>query len=296
MCDREPLRRHRGLLELTANVNSTVHVGAALVLLLAASAARADDVLPIEPVTVLVSDFEVNGTRIIDDDTAREIVASRLRRLAGKIHVRSLGEVQSSLDKAALAQMLGAESTGDLESIARYIEVDRIVSGRVVDVAGVTDVSIRLFHVSEGVMELSLSRRVKAGADPSLVLTVLEALADHLLAYMISAYTDGAPSKAFENLKAKKIALRPPAKANTPVVDAAPRSKRGIGTPIGAFFVGAGAGGLALGGLLVPVDEDATFGTNLGLVGQVAIPAAVLLGGAIMLATGATMLVLDGLE
>jgi len=294
MHHRERVRRPLPLLQLNALALVVPLVGVLFV-----GAARADAA---PPVTVLVSDFDVVGSTAIDGETAREVVASRLRRLAGKIDVRSVGEVQSSLDKAALAQMLGGESAEDLESIQRYVQVDRIVTGRVVDVAGVTDVSIRLFHVTEGVMELALSRRVKAGVDPAIVLTVLEGLADHLLAYVVKAYTDGKASQAFEDLKSKKIALRP-AKDSAPK-DTAPAvtppatttTARGIGTPIGAFLVGAGAGLLGIGGLLVPVDEDQTFGTNLGLVGQVAIPASALALGAVVLGAGAVMLVVDGME
>lgn len=291
MHHRERVRRPLSLLQLKLRPMRSL---ALVVAALASTAVHAEEP---SPVTVLVSDFDVVGSTTIDGETAREVVASRLRRLAGKIDVRSVGEVQSSLDKAALAQMLGGESAEDLESIQRYVQVDRIVTGRVVDVAGVTDVSIRLFHVTEGVMELALSRRVKAGADPALVLTVLEGLADHLLAYVIKAYTDGKASKAFDDLKSKKIALRP-AKEKAAETPPPPPSTtaRGIGTPIGAFLIGAGAGLLGIGGLLVPVDEDATFGTNLGLVGQIAIPASALALGAVVLGTGAVIFVVDGIE
>src|SRR5690606_25311299 len=103
------------------------------------------------------------------------------------LDVRSLAEVKATLDQQGLNQLLGGEGEG-LEKLGAYVDADRVVFGRISKAGGVTEVSVRVFHVKEGVMELAVSRRIRAGAPDSLVLSVVDALADRLTVWALDTY------------------------------------------------------------------------------------------------------------
>ena len=191
----------------------------------------------------LVTDIVIGEGVGVDKDAARDVLANRFGRLKDKIEVRSLSEVKSTLDRAAMAQMLGtSDSDGDLAKVAEYVVVDRIVFGRIAQVAGVTEVQVKIFNTKDGVTEAGYSRRLKAGAPPQLVLTLLDSLADSLLAFAIDAYTDAAPDAKFLALKDKKLTPRATA------IAASPWSMLGV---VGGAVAGAGVGAGALGGYVL---------------------------------------------
>lgn len=224
----------------------------------------------------LVTEIVVAEGVAVDKDAARDVLANRFGRLKDKIEVRSLAEVKSTLDRAAMAQMLGSSDTdADLAKISEYVVVDRLVFGRISQVAGVVEVQVKIFNTRDGVTEAGYSRRLKAGAPPQLVLTLLDTLADSLLAFAVDAYTDAAPSSKFEALKNQKLA--PP----TAVAAASPWSMLGV---VGGVVAGAGVGAGALGGYVLGSGQgDGTLGLVLAGAGA----------GAAAVGTG--LIVVDGL-
>lgn len=224
----------------------------------------------------LVTEIVVGEGVGVDKDAARDVLANRFGRLKDKIEVRSLAEVKSTLDRAAMAQMLGtSESDGDLAKISEYVVVDRLVFGRITQVAGVVEVQVKIFNTKDGVTEAGYSRRLKAGAPPQLILTLLDTLADSLLAFAVDAYTDAQPDAKFLALKDKK--LSPP----TAAVAASPWSMLGV---VGGVVAGAGVGAGALGGYVLGSGQgDATMGMVLAGAGA----------GAAVVGTG--LIVIDGL-
>jgi len=209
--------------------------------LLCPSAVRAEE--QAKPV-FLVTDVVVDDGVPIDKDAARDALAQRFGRIKDKIEVRSMGEVKSTMDKAAMAQMLGADSP-ELSKLGEYVQVDRIVFGRIHQVAGVTEVQVKLFNAKDAVVEWSASRRLKAGAPGSLILTLLDSLGDGLLSFVLDTYTDGAPSAAFTALSNKKITHNAPAAT----VAAAPKSPWGMLGVVGGVVAGAGIGVATVGGI-----------------------------------------------
>jgi hypothetical protein len=227
----------------------------------------------------LVTDIVVDEGVAIDKDAARDVLAKRFGRIKDKLEVRSLSEVKSTLDRAAMAQMLGSSSSdAELQKIGEYVATDRLVFGRIANVAGVTDVQVKIFNAKEGVTEIALSRRLKAGAPPQLVLTLLDTLADGLAAFAIDTYTDGAPSAAFMELKNKKIVRAPVEEAQEP---ASPWSMLGV---VGGVVAGAGIGAGALGGYALGSGQGDQQ-TGIILLGAGA--------GALLVGTG--LVVVDGL-
>ncbi|MBI1946712.1 MAG: hypothetical protein HYS27_13525 [Deltaproteobacteria bacterium] len=226
----------------------------------------------------LVTDVVVGEGLGIDKDAARDVLANRFGRLKDKIEVRSLSEVKSTLDRAAMAQMLGTtESDGDLAKIGEYVVVDRIVFGRIAQVAGVTEVQVKIFNTKDGVTEAGYSRRLKAGAPPQLVLTLLDSLADSLLAFAVDAYTDAAPDAKFLALKDKKLTPRQTA------VAASPWSMLGV---VGGVVAGAGVGVGALGGHVLANTGEGDPTTGLIILGVGA--GATLVGTGLVVADGLT--------
>jgi hypothetical protein len=208
-----------------------------------AHAARAED----QPKPVfLVTDVVVDDGVPIDKDAARDALAQRFGRIKDKIEVRSMGEVKSTLDKAAMAQMLGSNDT-DLSKLTDYVQVDRIVFGRIHQVAGVTEVQVKLFNAKDAVVEWSASRRLKAGAPGSLILTLLDSLGDGLLSFVLDTYTDGAPSAAFTALQNKKIEHHAPAAAAA--ASAPAKNPWGMLGVVGGVVAGAGIGVATVGGI-----------------------------------------------
>jgi hypothetical protein len=168
-----------------------------------APAEEADD----KRISFLVTEVQVSGQVGLDAEDARDLLANRFGRLQDKVEVRSMGDVKTSLDQAALLAALGGDGA-EIESITGMLDVDRVVYGRIARIGTVIDVSVRVVNVREGSVEMAMSRRLKAGTDPSLTLAVLDRQADKLLAWVIETYTDGAPSDAFVALKDKKLKPR----------------------------------------------------------------------------------------
>jgi hypothetical protein len=235
-----------------------------------------DEAKPVFLVTEVVVDEGV----AIDKDAARDALATRFGRIKDKLEVRSLGEVKTTLDRAAMAQMLGSGATdADLAKIGEYVATDRLVFGRIANVSGVTEVQVKIFNAKEGVTEIALSRRLKAGAPPQLVLTLLDTLADGLLAFAIDTYTDGAPSEAFMKMKNKKLT---PIKHDE-AEQAAPSTWSMLGV-VGGVVAGAGVGAGALGGYAMGSGQGDQQ-TGIILLGA----------GAGALVVGSALVVIDGL-
>jgi hypothetical protein len=241
--------------------------------MLTSMAARADAPVPeatvieaetpsAEPV-FLVTEVTVQDGIGIEKDAARDALSTRFGRLREKIEVRSIGELKSSLDAAALAQMLGAASNNaaggdaDLQKLTDYVQVDRLVFGRIAEVGGVIEVQARIFNTREGSTEIALSRRLKTDAPRQLVLTVLDGIADGLAGYALDTYTDGAPSAAFSKLSQQKLGRRAPGRGTDGSdrgVDGASRwSMLGV---TGGVLAGAGLGAGALAGVTFAADAD----------------------------------------
>jgi hypothetical protein len=237
-----------------------------------APAAAAENAKPV----FLVTEVVVGEGIAIDKDAARDVLANRFGRLKDKIEVRSLGEVKTTLDRAAVAQMLGtSDSDADLAKIAQYVVVDRLVFGRITQVAGVVEVQVKIFNTKDGVTEAGYSRRLKAGAPPQLVLTLLDTLADNLLAFAVDAYTDAKPSAKFQALQEHKL---------TPTAPAAPASPWSMLGVVGGVVAGAGLGAGAVGGYVLGSGQgDPTLGLVLAGAGA----------GAALVGTG--LIVVDGL-
>lgn len=264
MQDGELVRRSAGVLGnrgLTALATFTAAVLATLPARAMSDETVAGELSPSDAKPVfLVTEVVVGEGLPIDKDSARDVLANRFGRLKDKIEVRSLAEVKSTLDKAAMAQMLGtSDSDADLAKISEYVVVDRLVFGRITQVAGVVEVQVKIFNTRDGVTEAGYSRRLKAGAPPQLVLTLLDTLADNLLAFAVDAYTDAKPDAKFEALKNKK--LSPPAA----VASSSPWSMLGV---VGGVVAGAGVGAGALGGYVLGSGQgDATLGLVLAGAG-----------------------------
>jgi hypothetical protein len=190
--------------------------------------------------------------------------------------VRSTAEARASIDAAALAQLTGAGSDEDLARIEQYVQVDRLVLGRVGAVGGVVDVQVKLFNAKEGVTEVAFARRLGKDADRAVTLALLDALADSLLAWTIEHYTAGGPSAEGAAMKGRKLDRRRPDAA---VASSSPWSTTGV--------VGGAAGGLGLGVLGAGIYGgvvDGDFGAvDIGMVGA----------GAVALVLGATAVSVD---
>jgi hypothetical protein len=229
---------------------------------------------PVFLVTEVVVGDDVVG---VDKEAARDALVLRFGRLKEKIEVRSLSEAKASLDAAALQQLLGSEEQADLDKIQGYVQVDRIVFGRISTIAGITEVQVRVYNVTEGVAEVGFARRLKASSPPSMVLTMLDTLADSLLAWTINTYTDGEMSAKASALANKKLGGKKPAAAD--VVEA-PSSSRfsWLGT-VGGIGFGAGAAAAGVGAYQALSDNDASTadialigaGAAVGLIGAIAV-------------------------
>lgn len=242
----------------------------------AAAPAPAEDAKPV----FLVTDVVVADGIDIDKEAARDALANRFGRLKDKIEVRSLAEVKTTLDRAAMAQMLGSSgSDEEVSKIGEYVQVDRLIFGRIHQVAGVTEVQVKLFNAKEGVTEMALSRRLKAGAPPQLILTLLDSLADGMLSWVLDTYTDGAPSEGFAKLKNKKI-VREPKEAESP------EGGMGMLGVVGGVVAGAGVGVATVGGIGL---------TNEGnQAGDLPVILAASGAGAVLL--GTTLIIIDGIN
>ncbi len=228
----------------------------------------------------LVTDVAIDGDVGIDGETAQKALAQRFGRLKGKIEVRSMTEARAGIDAAALAQLLGEADDDKLMKLEEYVKVDRVVFGRIAKKAGITTLTVALFNTAEGVAEASFQRRLKEDAASSMVLTVLDKLADTLLAFVLDNYTDGARSA-----KAEALANKKPTKAAA-VDDNAPRAPLSWWSAIGGLTIGAGLGSL---GVVTydtviagePIDDSANL--------------AWLITGSALVAAGTTVIIIDAL-
>jgi hypothetical protein len=219
----------------------------------------------------LVTDVVVGDGLPIEKDTARDVLATRFGRIKDKLDVRSMAEARASVDAAALAQLMGGGSDEDMARIENYMQVDRLVLGRVSSIGGVVDLQVKVFNVREGVTEVGFARRLGKNADRTMVLTMLDTLADSLLAWTIQTYTDGAPSTAAQGLKNKKLARKPEPEALAS--SSSPWSGTGV---LGGVVAGAGAGLLGVGLYEAFADNDVS---NLDIGLLAAGGAALLVGG-----------------
>lgn len=278
MPHREGLRRPRHL--LVGQLMKAAALGAVVALLASTSAAAQTSVTDDKPV-FLVADLIVGEGVAIDKDAAREVLASRFGRLKDKLEVRSMAEAKATIDAVAMAQLMGSGNDEDLARVEGYLQVDRLVIGRVTQVAGVTDIQVKVFNTKEGVTEVSFARRLGKNAEPSLVLTLLDTLADSLLAWTIDTYTDGSMSAAATKLANKK--LTPTTKKTTPADGPSPWSFTGVAGGLG-LGVGVGAAGVGVyNALALPPDGGGGFNTaNIALIG---------VGGAVALLGGTAIAV-----
>ena len=217
----------------------------------------------------LVTDVVVADGVAIDREVARDVLATRFGRLKDKIEVRSMAEAKATLDAAALAQLLGSGDENQLARVEGYVNVDRVVFGRISTVAGVVDVQVKVFNVREGVTEVGFARRLKAGASPTMVLTLLDSLADSLLAWTINTYTDAAPSAAANKLAGKKLGGTPAASA----VVAASSPWSAVGA-LGGLGLGLGLGAGGVGVYNAVVDNDASS-IDVAVIGAGAVVATI---------------------
>ncbi|MDP2340189.1 MAG: hypothetical protein Q8O67_04460 [Deltaproteobacteria bacterium] len=239
----------------------------------AQSGAPADGAKPI----FLVADVVVGEGVPIAKDAARDVLATRFGRLKDKIEVRSFAEAKASIDAVAMAQMMGSGDDADLARIESYMQVDRLVIGRVTQIAGTIDLQVKVFNVKEGVTEVAFARRLGKNADRSLILTMLDTLADSLLAWTIDNYTDGSLSKEATAMKAKKLGgKKPEAVASS---SSSPWSTLGI---VGAIGIGVGAGAASMG---------SANGIANGVLSNTDVGA--LVGGGVVLALGITLVTID---
>jgi hypothetical protein len=229
----------------------------------------------------LVTDVVVADDVGIDREVARDVLATRFGRIKDKIEVRSMAEAKAGMDAAALAQLLGEGDDDALAKVEQYVQVDRIVFGRIAKVAGVIDLQVKVFNVKESVTEVGFARRLAAGAPPSMVLTLLDTLADSLLAWTLNTYTDGSRSASAEKLAGKKLT---PKKDGAEVPAPAPSGSRfsWLGT-VGGLGLGLGAGAAAAAGYSA-LEND-------GVVGET--ETALLITGGVVGALGAGVLVVD---
>lgn len=227
----------------------------------------------------LVTDIIVEDGVGISSEGARDALAARFGRMRDKIDVRSLSEVKATLDQQGLNQLLGGEGDG-LQKLGDYVDADRVVFGRIHKVGGVTEVAVRVFNVREGVMEMAMSRRLKAGANDALVLSIVDALADRLTVWALNTYGDAAPSSKFAEMQGKKVNKGGGAGASA---GDSPWSFLGVG---GGALAGVGLGAVAVGATIVSADplHDALM------------PSIVIGAGAATFLGGMTLVVLDGME
>jgi hypothetical protein len=218
----------------------------------------------------LVTDVVVGDGVDIDREVARDVLATRFGRLKDKLEVRSMAEAKASLNAAALAQLLGSGDDSQLSKVEEYVKVDRIVFGRISKVAGIVDVQVKVFNVREGVTEVGFARRLKAGASPTMVLTLLDSLSDSLLAWTINTYTDAAPSAAATRLAGKKLGGK---KAEPDVVASSSSPWSAVGA-IGGLGLGLGVGAGGVGVYNALVDNDAS-GTDIAIIGAGAVVAVI---------------------
>ncbi|MFZ9888046.1 MAG: hypothetical protein ACO3JL_11135, partial [Myxococcota bacterium] len=137
----------------------------------------------------------------------RDALSARFGRLRHKLDVRSAGELRQALDHAALLQLLGDE-TEHLSKLSDYVDADRIVFGRVTTIGAVREVSVRVVDVREGSVEVAMARRLAGNVDDGMILAVLDALADRLVAWALTTYGDSAPSEAYERLAKQPVQRR----------------------------------------------------------------------------------------
>ena len=248
-------------------------VVAVVALLASATAvAQTDGQLNTKPV-FLVTDVVVADDVPLEKDVARDVLTTRFGRLKDKLEVRSMSEARASLDNAALQQLLGTGDENDLAKIEQYMAVDRLVIGRVSMVAGIVDVQVKVFNVKEGVTEVGFARRLGKNADRSMILTLLDTLADSLLAWTIDTYTDGSMSAEATALAGKKLKKRD---ANVATIAPSPWSPLGA---VGGAAIGGGLVALAGGTALTIQDQDPSA-LDLGLL--IGGGAAVIVGGVLI--------------
>jgi len=231
----------------------------------------------------LVTEMTVEEGVAISADAARDALAARFGRFRDKLDVRSFGEVKATIDQQALSALLGGEAA-DLDKLGGYVDADRVVFGRVHKVGDITEVSVRVFNVRESAMEIVMSRRIKAGAADSLVLTAVDGLADRLAAWSLTTYGNDAPSAEFEAMK-KKTVRRKKAKDEPEVAsaDASPWSFMGVG---GAGLAGVGLGTIVAGAAMIAVDSQK----------EAIAPTIVMASGGAVFLGGMTLVIIDGIE
>ncbi len=251
-------------------------LGLSLSLLLGAQAAAAQTQPEKKPV-FLVADVVVGEGVPLEKEAARDVLATRFGRLKDKLEVRSMAEARASIDNAAMAQLMGSTDDADLARIENYMQVDRIVLGRVTQVAGVVDLQVKVFNVKEGVTEVAFARRLGKSADRSMMLTMLDTLADALLAWTIENYTDGSMSAAATAMKAKKLGG-----AKKPEEVASSSSTFGASGITGFGLAGFGAGVTAA-AVINAANNGVVSNTDVGLG----------VGGLSGLAVGLTLVIID---
>ena len=208
----------------------------------------------------LVLDVVVGEGLPIGTDAVRDVLTTRFGRLKGKIEVRSLAEAKATIDVIAMGQLMGSGDDADLARVRDYMQVDRLVLGRVTQVAGVIDLQVKVFNVKEGVTEVAFARRLGKSADRTMVLTMLDSLADALLSFTLDNYTDGSMSSSATAMKAKKLGGVKPPEAEA-VASPSRWSVVGVG---GGVLMGVGAGVAGVAGLNANNGDDSDL--NLGLL------------------------------
>lgn len=246
---------------------------AIVMVLVAALPVQAQTTAETKPV-FLVTDVVVADDVPIDKDTARDVLATRFGRLKDKLEVRSMAEVRASVDNAAFQQLLGSDDEADLSKIEDYVKVDRLVIGRIAMVAGVVDVQVKVFNVREGVVEVGFARRLGKSADRTLILTLLDTLADSLLAWTIDTYTDGSMSAEAQKLASKKLT-----KKSEPAVVASSSPWSALGA-VGGGVLGAGLVATGLGAYNTFGTAEGASTTNIATFAGGA--AAVVVGGVLV--------------
>lgn len=243
---------------------------------LASWGARAQSEAP-RPI-FLVTDVVVEEGVPLEPDAARDALATRFGRIKDKLDVRSLAEAKASMNNAALQQLIGAAAEVDLAAVQNYIQVDRLVFGRISMVGGVVDLQVKVFNVKEGFVEVGFARRLGKDADRAVILALLDTLSDALLAWTLDNYTDGQKSAAAQQLAQKKLTRKPPPAPPPPP----PSRWSGLGV-VGGIGLGLGAGA-------------ATVGTIGALDGDLSTTDVVVLGaGAGVAVIGGVLVAIDGL-
>ncbi len=279
MSHREVLRRPRHLLQRLGLIAPALLLSTTIATMLSTSAqaqtsAPADSDKPV----FLITDVTVGEGVPLEKDAARDVLSARFGRLKDKLEVRSLAEAKATIDTVALQQLTGSGNDEDLAKIESYLQVDRLVIGRVTSIAGVIDVQVKVFNTKEGVTEVAFARRLGKNADRSLILTLLDTLADSLLAWTIDHYTDGSMSAEAQKLSQKKLPKKAPA---AEMSSAPPWSGLGV---TGGVIAGLGLGAAAGGGYILSQPTDPDQGpVGIGLAA----------GGAAAVVVGAALIVVD---